>query len=75
MFEYGVVMDDPEGVLQGSGKQVRWITLLGPDDLPAPLLTDLVLEAARVSLLSRPERLARMLDRDTLDIAPVRVGR
>jgi hypothetical protein len=72
MFEYGVLMDDPEGVLQGSGRQVRWVTLLRPDDLPAALLTDLVREAARVALLGRPERLARMLDRGSTEVFPVR---
>lgn len=65
-FEHGVLMDDPDGALQGVGttKRVRWLTLLSPDEIDAPLLEGLVREGARVARLSHAERLALMLDRD-----------
>lgn len=65
-FEHGVLMNDPDGALQGGGttKRVRWVTLRGPDEIDAPLLERLVREGARVARLSRAERLALLLDRD-----------
>lgn len=65
-FEQGVLMDDPRGVLEGRGvtKQVRWLTFAPGSAVDAAVVLDLVREAARVALLSRPERLARLLDRE-----------
>jgi len=63
-FEQGVLMDDPAGVLLGSGvtRQVRWLTFRPGDALDPPLLDALVREAARVALLTRAERFARLVD-------------
>jgi len=65
-FEYGVLMDDPLGVLQGRGvtRRVRWLTFLPGDPLDPSVLDGLVREAARIARLSRSERLARALDRE-----------
>ncbi|MEO8468711.1 MAG: DUF1801 domain-containing protein [Chloroflexota bacterium] len=59
-FEHGVSMADPHRLLQGRGitKQVRWVTLIPATMLPEDRLADLLREAARVTLLSRAERLA-----------------
>lgn len=62
-FEYGIHMDDPDGLLQGTGRKVRWVTLTGPDDLDEARLECLVREAARIAAMSRGERLLRLLDR------------
>jgi hypothetical protein len=62
-FEYGIHMDDPDGLLQGTGRKVRWVTLTGPDDLDEARLERLVREAARIAAMSRGERLLRLLDR------------
>ncbi len=69
-FEHGVLMDDPHGLLQGAGvtKQVRWLTLTGAGDIP-PTAAELVREAVRVAVMSRSERLARLMDREELDAA------
>lgn len=65
-FEHGVLMDDPDGLLQGAGvtKQVRWLTLRRLDEIREVEFQALVLEAARVATMSRSERLARMIDRE-----------
>lgn len=66
-FEHGVLMDDPAGVLLGRGvtRQVRWLTFRPGDVLDPPLLDALVREAARVALLTRAERFARLVDLET----------
>lgn len=54
-FERGVLMDDPDGVLQGAGitRQVRWITVHPGDAVDERVAARLVLEAARVALVPR----------------------
>ena len=63
-FEYGVLMDDPDRLLLGHVRQVRWLTFRPGDVIDEPLLAGLICESVRVALLSRSERLARQLDRD-----------
>jgi hypothetical protein len=65
-FEYGIFMDDPDHVLLGSGRKLRWVTLYEPDDMPADVLERLVREAVRVAAQSRSERLAMLLDREAV---------
>ncbi len=83
-FEHGVLMDDPDGVLLGAGitRRVRWLTFRRGDRIDGALLERLVLEGARVARMSRGERLARALDRESGPAAPAsgsarpsRVGR
>lgn len=65
-FEHGVLMADPDGLLQGAGitKRVRWVTASRPEEVDAAALEPLIREAARVAGLSRAERVALALDRD-----------
>jgi hypothetical protein len=72
-FEHGVLMEDPDGLLQGAGvtKQVRWLTLTAIGHIP-PTAEELVREAARVAVMSRSERLARLMDREEFDAAATR---
>jgi len=66
-FEYGVWMDDPEGLLQGAHlglKKVRFTTFMEGQPIPEAALERLTREAARVALLTRGERLARAFDRE-----------
>jgi hypothetical protein len=60
-FEWGVLMDDPDGLLQGAGitKRVRWLTFRPGDPIDADRCAELVREAARVAMLTRGERLFR----------------
>ncbi|MSP14551.1 MAG: DUF1801 domain-containing protein [Chloroflexi bacterium] len=51
-FEYGFLLTDPEHLLQGNGKQVRFITINSPEDIRAQLFADLIIQAARIAVLS-----------------------
>ena len=42
-FEFGRLLPDPQGLLQGDGKQVRYVVLAGGDPLPINSITDLIL--------------------------------
>ena len=44
-FYYGVGLPDPEGLLKGSGNQVRHIVLQGPEVLDQPVLRTLMRDA------------------------------
>lgn len=64
-FEYGHLLDDPDGLLGGTElRQVRFFTFRHPDEVRERVLARYVRDAAAVAGLSRAERLARTLDRD-----------
>ena len=48
-FEYGVLMADAAGLLEGDGKQVRYVTLRNDADLRPHELSALIAEAAMVA--------------------------
>jgi hypothetical protein len=56
VFEWGILLPDPDGVLEGSGKQVRNIILRSPDEIPAESIKTLLLEALKLPH-SRNEKL------------------
>src|SRR5829696_4807490 len=58
-FEHGVLMRDPDGILEGAHlnlRQVRYLTFEPGADLPEDRLIELTREAARVASLTRSER-------------------
>jgi hypothetical protein len=61
-FEYGVALEDPHGVLEGDGAQVRYVRL---DDARAvtAALRSLIREAAAVARLPREEILEAVRSR------------
>jgi Domain of unknown function (DU1801) len=61
-FQHGVLMADPDRLLLGSGRRVRWLTFEGPGDVRPRVLTPLVLEGARVATLPSVVRVAMLLD-------------
>ncbi len=63
-FEYGILVDDPGGALQGIGKKVRYVTIRQPGEIVDAVLEDLVRSAARVAKMTRSERVALLIDRD-----------
>jgi hypothetical protein len=65
-FLQGAFLDDPQGILKGSGKWVRAIRLASAADLDKPAVRALIAEARRDS--PKPEKRAR---RDTLVIRSV----
>jgi hypothetical protein len=58
-FEWGVLMDDPDGRLLGQGitRQVRWLTLRSEREIDEPAFAALVREAARVATMPLAERM------------------
>lgn len=46
-FLYGTDLQDPHGLLEGEGKQVRSIRLKSPDDIHTPAITALIHQAAK----------------------------
>ncbi len=69
-FEYGAFMDDPDRVLGGSDlRQVRFVTVTGPGQIPEPILEKLLLDAARLARMPRAERFGLLLDREAEPVA------
>lgn len=66
-FEHGVLMADPDRLLEGAHlnlRKVRFLTFKAGEPLPEAAILGLVREAARLAALSRERRLALALDRD-----------
>jgi len=69
-FHWGVLMPDPDRLLEGRGitKRVRWLTFVPGDRLDGPSLATLLHDARRAAVLTPAERFALRMDRD-LDLA------
>lgn len=66
-FEHGVLMSDPEGLLEGEHlglRKVRYVTFRPGDAVPEEPLEALTGEAARIAAMSGEERLALVMDRE-----------
>ena len=64
-FEYGMLIDDPDGELGGTElKQVRFFTFSHPDEVCERQLGRYIRDAARLASMTRAERLALTLDQD-----------
>ncbi len=48
-FEYGVLLSDPDGVLEGSGTQVRQVTIRSVKEIRKSILVPLLLQAVSVA--------------------------
>lgn len=66
-FVRGVLMDDPDGHLEGRGvtKLARWLTYEPGERVDAAVAQALVCECVRVENLSRPEQEFLKLERST----------
>jgi hypothetical protein len=45
LFEFGILLPDPHGLLQGQGKQVRYVPVRTPEDILVEPLRQLILAA------------------------------
>jgi hypothetical protein len=68
-FQRGVLMRDPDRILQGRGitKQVRWLTFGPGDPIEPARLVPLLHEALRVATLTSAERYAAEQELDAID--------
>jgi hypothetical protein len=75
-FEYGMLIDDPDGDLGGTAlRQVRFLTFHHPDEVCERQVGRYIRDAARLASLSRAERLALTLDRGDLAAATGAIAR
>lgn len=68
VFEFGVLLPDPTELLQGAGKQVRYVPIKGPQDIQAGSIKQLIRAAldlpySRASKLALIEARAKPLGR------------
>ena len=54
MFPRGVDLEDPNGLLEGSGKAMRHVKLLTPDDADKPGVRQLIAQAMKRDGLGKP---------------------
>jgi hypothetical protein len=55
-FEYGVLLSNDAGLLEGTGTQVRYVTIREPEDIREQELTALIAEAAAVAATVKRRR-------------------
>ena len=65
-FPKGLLMRDPNGVLDGAGitKMARWLTYEPGDTIDEPLALRLLEEAIRIARMSKAERVAARFEAD-----------
>ncbi len=63
-FVHGVLVPDPDRLLDGSARLARWLTITDVDQIRHAPFERLVREAARVSRLPHRARLGALLDRE-----------
>jgi len=52
-FEYGVLLSNDSGLLEGDGTQVRYVTIRRPEDIREQELLALIAEAAMAATIRR----------------------
>jgi hypothetical protein len=71
-FEYGMLIDDPDGELGGTDlRQVRFFTFRHPDEVRERQVGRYIRDAARLAAMTRAQRLALTFDRE--DVVPARL--
>ena len=66
-FEVGVLMADPDRVLEGAHlrlRKVRYLTFEPGGEIPEQAVLDFIRDAARIAAMTRQERLALALERE-----------
>lgn len=65
LFEFGILLPDPAGLLAGDGKQTRYLTITDTQALPITAIRQLINEALALPY-SRQAKLALIADRSTI---------
>ena len=61
MFPRGVDLNDPRGLLEGSGKAMRHVKMLTPADVDRPAVRELITQANKREGLGKPTKPLRYL--------------
>lgn len=64
-FEYGIFISDPEGLLQGEGKQVRQLTVKSQKGIRPRKFAAFIKEAAELAALPKRELVRKQLANET----------
>lgn len=67
-FEYGIFISDPEGLLQGEGKQVRQLTVKSQKGIRSRKFAAFIKEAAELAALPKRELVRKQLANETAAI-------
>ncbi len=59
-FEHGIDMADPAGILEGEGRQLRYITVRRPEDIRPDVFASYIREAAEVAWMPKELRQSRV---------------
>jgi len=68
-FEFGALIDDPDHLLQGTGKQVRQIPIKDVADIQPEAFAALIKQAVEVAFLLRDQKLALIMEREAVQKA------
>ena len=63
-FEYGILLSDPLGLLEGDGNQVRYLRYRQLDEIRPEIIAPLIREALAIAALPKEEKQQRFLERD-----------
>ncbi len=65
-FEYGILLSNPHHLLEGDGKQVRYVIVGRPGDIRPAEFAELIREAARIALMPKEIKTRLLLERDAI---------
>jgi hypothetical protein len=64
-FEYGILLEDQDRLLNGDGKQVRYARFDNPKDIPTEKLAQLIVEAVDIAFLNKEQKQQLFLKYDS----------
>jgi hypothetical protein len=63
-FEWGILVTDPQGVLEGDGSQVRYARFRQLEEIRPEPLAPLIIQALEIAALSKDQKQQRLLERE-----------
>ena len=65
-FEWGILLPDPQGVLEGDGSQVRYARFRRLEEIRPASLAPLIGQALEIAALTKDQKQQRLLEREAL---------
>jgi hypothetical protein len=63
-FEWGILVTDPQGVLEGDGSQVRYARFRQLEEIRPEPLAPLIIQALEIAALAKDQKQQRLLERE-----------